>query len=95
MWIPSEASSLYSLADLCNFYLFFFLISAYLAGSVFMCRLCNLFSPSRSQLLAHCTQNHPEHESPDSIIATLAPLKTVPVEELQGKSTMVLHLQVF
>ncbi|XP_038153352.1 zinc finger protein ZFAT-like isoform X1 [Cyprinodon tularosa] len=48
-----------------------------------MCRLCNLFSPSHSQLLAHCTQNHPEHESPDSIIATLAPLKTAPVEELQ------------
>ncbi|KAM4736116.1 zinc finger protein ZFAT isoform 3-T4 [Anableps anableps] len=51
------------------------------AGSVFMCRLCNLFSPSRSQLLAHCSKNHPQHESPDSIITALQPLITEPVEK--------------
>uniref|UniRef100_A0A3P9NY40 Zinc finger and AT-hook domain containing n=1 Tax=Poecilia reticulata TaxID=8081 RepID=A0A3P9NY40_POERE len=60
-------------------------------GSVFMCRLCNLFSPSRSQLLAHCSKNHPQHESPDSIITALQPLITEPVEKLLGKSTMVLR----
>ncbi|XP_014865635.1 PREDICTED: zinc finger protein ZFAT isoform X2 [Poecilia mexicana] len=52
------------------------------AGSVFMCRLCNLFSPSHSQLLAHCSKNHPQYESPDSIITALQPLITEPVEKL-------------
>ncbi|KAK5606778.1 hypothetical protein CRENBAI_015844 [Crenichthys baileyi] len=51
-------------------------------GSVFMCRLCNLFSPSRSQLLAHCSRNHPQHEPPDSIMTALQPLITEPVEKL-------------
>uniref|UniRef100_A0A096M243 Zinc finger and AT-hook domain containing n=1 Tax=Poecilia formosa TaxID=48698 RepID=A0A096M243_POEFO len=55
------------------------------AGSVFMCRLCNLFSPSHSQLLAHCSKNHPQYESPDSIITALQPLITEPVEKLLGK----------
>uniref|UniRef100_A0A8C9XWK0 Zinc finger and AT-hook domain containing n=1 Tax=Sander lucioperca TaxID=283035 RepID=A0A8C9XWK0_SANLU len=44
------------------------------SGSVFMCRLCNLFSPSRSQLLAHCSQLHPQQEPPDDIIIALQPL---------------------
>ncbi|XP_010795358.1 zinc finger protein ZFAT isoform X1 [Notothenia coriiceps] len=44
------------------------------AGSVFMCRLCNIFSPSRSQLLAHCSQLHPQQEAPDDIIVSLQPL---------------------
>ncbi|XP_070823374.1 zinc finger protein ZFAT isoform X2 [Chaetodon trifascialis] len=50
------------------------------AGSVFMCRLCNLFSPSRSQLLAHCSQLHPQQEPPDDIIIALQPLIGGPVE---------------
>ncbi|XP_076008865.1 zinc finger protein ZFAT isoform X2 [Genypterus blacodes] len=50
------------------------------AGSVFMCRLCNLFSPSRSQLLAHCSQLHPQHETPDDIITALQPLAAKPME---------------
>ncbi|PWA33526.1 hypothetical protein CCH79_00007502, partial [Gambusia affinis] len=54
-----------------------------------MCRLCNLFSPNRSELLAHCSENHPQHEAPDSIITALQPLITEPVEKLLGKSTMV------
>ncbi|KAI3360855.1 hypothetical protein L3Q82_013075 [Scortum barcoo] len=41
---------------------------------VFMCRLCNLFSPSRSQLLAHCSQQHPEQDPPDDIMVVLQPL---------------------
>uniref|UniRef100_A0A8C9XWH9 Zinc finger and AT-hook domain containing n=1 Tax=Sander lucioperca TaxID=283035 RepID=A0A8C9XWH9_SANLU len=50
------------------------------SGSVFMCRLCNLFSPSRSQLLAHCSQLHPQQEPPDDIIIALQPLVGEPVE---------------
>nr|XP_046255777.1 zinc finger protein ZFAT-like isoform X2 [Scatophagus argus] len=54
------------------------------AGSVFMCRLCNLFSPSRSQLLAHCSQLHPEQKPPDDIIIALQPLVGEPVNTLAG-----------
>ncbi|XP_074510287.1 zinc finger protein ZFAT isoform X2 [Sebastes fasciatus] len=52
------------------------------AGSVFMCRLCNLFSPSRSQLLTHCSQLHPQQEPPDDIVIALQPLAGEPVETL-------------
>ncbi|XP_042346615.1 zinc finger protein ZFAT-like isoform X3 [Plectropomus leopardus] len=52
------------------------------AGSVFMCRLCNLFSPSRSQLLAHCSQRHLQQEPHDDIIIALQPLVGEPVETL-------------
>ncbi|XP_047453704.1 zinc finger protein ZFAT-like isoform X2 [Mugil cephalus] len=52
------------------------------AGSVFMCRLCNLFSPSRPQLLAHCSELHPQQEPPDDIIIPLQPLPADPVEKL-------------
>ncbi|XP_041798409.1 zinc finger protein ZFAT-like isoform X2 [Chelmon rostratus] len=50
------------------------------AGCVFMCRLCNLFSPSRHQLLAHCSTLHPEKEPPDEIIIALQPLVGGPAE---------------
>ncbi|XP_040899301.1 zinc finger protein ZFAT-like isoform X2 [Toxotes jaculatrix] len=52
------------------------------AGSMFMCRLCNLFSPSHSLLLAHCSQLHPQQEPPDDIIIALQPLVAEPVETL-------------
>ncbi|XP_029958746.1 zinc finger protein ZFAT [Salarias fasciatus] len=52
------------------------------AGSVFMCRLCNLFSHSHTQLLGHCAHLHPEQESPDDIIVTLQPLEAEPAEKL-------------
>nr|XP_015831218.2 zinc finger protein ZFAT isoform X1 [Nothobranchius furzeri] len=52
------------------------------AGSVFMCRLCNLFSPSRSQLLAHCSQLHPQQTSPEKIIIALQPLPAEAAEKL-------------
>uniref|UniRef100_UPI0037E9490D zinc finger protein ZFAT n=1 Tax=Semicossyphus pulcher TaxID=241346 RepID=UPI0037E9490D len=54
-------------------------------GSVFMCRLCNLFSPSRSQLLAHCSQLHPQQEPSDDIIVALQPLVGEPVETPSGQ----------
>ncbi|KAM6995346.1 zinc finger protein ZFAT [Tautogolabrus adspersus] len=50
------------------------------AGSVFMCRLCNIFSPCRSQLLAHCSNLHPQQEPPDDIIIALQPLVGEPAE---------------
>ncbi|XP_056301186.1 zinc finger protein ZFAT-like isoform X2 [Pseudoliparis swirei] len=52
------------------------------AGSVFMCRLCNLFSPSRAQLLVHCSTLHTKQEPPDDIIISLLPLAGEPVETL-------------
>ncbi|XP_061807374.1 zinc finger protein ZFAT isoform X1 [Nerophis lumbriciformis] len=52
------------------------------AGSVFMCRLCNLFSPTRSLLLVHCSQMHPLHEPHEDIIVALQPLTGVPLETL-------------
>ncbi|XP_029928604.1 zinc finger protein ZFAT isoform X2 [Myripristis murdjan] len=52
------------------------------AGTMFMCRLCNLFSPSRSQLLTHCSQLHPQQEPPDDIIVALQPLPAETVETL-------------
>ena len=56
--------------------------------AVFMCRLCNLFSPSRSQLLAHCSQLHPQQEPPDDIIIALQPLAGEPVETGQISVSM-------
>nr|XP_020511113.1 zinc finger protein ZFAT isoform X1 [Labrus bergylta] len=50
------------------------------AGSVFMCQLCNIFSPCRSQLLAHCSLLHPQQEPPDDIIIALQPLVGEPAE---------------
>lgn len=45
------------------------------ASSIYMCKLCNLFSPSRSELLLHVTENHSkEGLSPDHIIVPLRPL---------------------
>ncbi|XP_028327237.1 zinc finger protein ZFAT isoform X2 [Gouania willdenowi] len=55
------------------------------AGSVFMCRLCNLFSPSRSQLVDHCSQQHPEQAHLDDIIIALQPLQAELKENLTGK----------
>uniref|UniRef100_A0A4W6C3T5 Zinc finger and AT-hook domain containing n=1 Tax=Lates calcarifer TaxID=8187 RepID=A0A4W6C3T5_LATCA len=44
-----------------------------------MCRLCNLFSPSRSLLLDHCSQLHAQQEPPDDIIIALQPLVAEPI----------------
>ncbi|XP_040020267.2 zinc finger protein ZFAT isoform X4 [Gasterosteus aculeatus] len=50
------------------------------AGAVFMCRLCHLFSPSRAQLLSHCSALHSEQQPPDDIIVALRPLAGDPAE---------------
>ncbi|XP_075897261.1 zinc finger protein ZFAT [Nelusetta ayraudi] len=52
------------------------------AGCMFMCRLCNLFSPSHTQLLTHCSQEHSQHGTPDDIIISLKPLPGEPAETL-------------
>uniref|UniRef100_A0A8D3DA12 C2H2-type domain-containing protein n=1 Tax=Scophthalmus maximus TaxID=52904 RepID=A0A8D3DA12_SCOMX len=49
-----------------------------------MCRLCNLFSPSRSLLLDHCSELHPQQEPSDDIIIALQPLVSEPVKTLAG-----------
>ncbi|KAF0045224.1 hypothetical protein F2P81_001753 [Scophthalmus maximus] len=61
-----------------------FLVPVFLAGSMFMCRLCNLFSPSRSLLLDHCSELHPQQEPSDDIIIALQPLVSEPVKTLAG-----------
>lgn len=44
-------------------------------SSIYMCKLCNLFSPSHSELLVHVTENHTkEGLSPEHIIIPLRPL---------------------
>ncbi|XP_037532997.1 zinc finger protein ZFAT [Nematolebias whitei] len=52
------------------------------AGSAFMCQLCKLFSHSRAQLLGHCSQVHPQHESAEDIMVELQPLTAEPVKQL-------------
>lgn len=61
------------------------------AGSVFMCRLCNLFSPSHTQLSAHCSQLHPEQEPFDDIIIVLQPLAGDPLETPQGHNHLIIY----
>uniref|UniRef100_A0ACB8FEV4 Uncharacterized protein n=1 Tax=Sphaerodactylus townsendi TaxID=933632 RepID=A0ACB8FEV4_9SAUR len=45
--------------------------------SIFMCKLCNLFSPNRSELLGHVSEKHAEEGiTADDIIIPLRPLTT-------------------
>ncbi|XP_063777306.1 zinc finger protein ZFAT isoform X2 [Pseudophryne corroboree] len=45
------------------------------SSSIYMCKLCNLFSPSHSDLLLHVTENHSKEDlSSDHIIIPLRPL---------------------
>ncbi|KAM6967555.1 zinc finger protein ZFAT [Aplochiton taeniatus] len=48
--------------------------------SMYMCRLCNCFTPSLSQLLSHCSQLHEDVAHLDDIIKTLKPLQAGPVD---------------
>ncbi|KAJ8290748.1 hypothetical protein GJAV_G00017000 [Gymnothorax javanicus] len=53
-------------------------------ASLFMCKICNLFSPSEERLLVHVTERHTTDEgvTPDNIIIPLRPLSaTVPPEK--------------
>ncbi|XP_005516949.1 PREDICTED: zinc finger protein ZFAT isoform X1 [Pseudopodoces humilis] len=48
------------------------------SNSIFMCKLCNLFSPNKSELLSHVSEKHTEEgTSVDDIVIPLQPL-TVP-----------------
>ncbi|XP_073446476.1 zinc finger protein ZFAT isoform X2 [Dendrobates tinctorius] len=45
------------------------------SSSIYMCKLCNLFSPSHPELLSHVTENHTkEGLGPEHIIIPLRPL---------------------
>uniref|UniRef100_A0A3Q3WQH7 C2H2-type domain-containing protein n=1 Tax=Mola mola TaxID=94237 RepID=A0A3Q3WQH7_MOLML len=55
-----------------------------------MCRLCNLFSPSHTQLQAHCSQLHHQHQPHDDIIIALQPLSGEPVE-IANLSCLLMH----
>jgi len=46
-------------------------------SSVFMCKICNLFSPSKPLLLSHVIETHSnEGGDPDTFIIALKPLTT-------------------
>ncbi|XP_042201509.1 zinc finger protein ZFAT isoform X2 [Callorhinchus milii] len=52
--------------------------------SIFMCKLCNLFSPNRDQLLVHVSEQHTEEgTAPDDLIVPLRPL-SVPEKATPG-----------
>lgn len=55
-----------------------------------MCKLCNLFSPNKSELLSHVSEKHTEEgTSVDDIIIPLQPL-TVPTNASKdGEGTFI------
>ncbi|KAK1173053.1 hypothetical protein AOXY_G3081 [Acipenser oxyrinchus oxyrinchus] len=60
------------------------------AVSIFMCKVCNLFSPSRTELLTHVSGQHTvESLSPDDIIVPLRPLSTTAQSEKSGEECVV------
>ncbi|MGH0145507.1 UNVERIFIED_CONTAM: hypothetical protein FKN15_040453 [Acipenser sinensis] len=55
-----------------------------------MCKVCNLFSPSRTELLTHVSEQHTvESLSPDDIIVSLRPLSTTAQSEKSGEECVV------
>ncbi|RXN01616.1 Zinc finger protein ZFAT [Acipenser ruthenus] len=55
-----------------------------------MCKVCNLFSPSRTELLTHVSEQHTvESLSPDDIIVPLRPLSTTAQSENSGEECVV------
>ncbi|XP_066571948.1 zinc finger protein ZFAT isoform X2 [Amia ocellicauda] len=58
--------------------------------SIFMCKVCNLFSPSQTKLLTHVSEKHAiEGLSPDEIIVPLRPLSTTTQPEKSGAGCTV------
>ncbi|XP_035281526.1 zinc finger protein ZFAT-like isoform X5 [Anguilla anguilla] len=58
-------------------------------ASLFMCKICNLFSPSQERLLTHVSENHTiEGVTPDNIIIPLRPLSTTVQPENGGDFTV-------
>lgn len=60
-----------------------------------MCRLCHLFSPSRAQLLSHCSALHSEQQPPDDIIVALRPLAGDPAEAPAGNARTLCMIYVY
>lgn len=53
-----------------------------------MCKLCNLFSPSQSELLSHVSQKHSEDGTKvDEIVVLLKPLTTPTNPNKNGEGT--------
>ncbi|XP_036395514.1 zinc finger protein ZFAT-like isoform X2 [Megalops cyprinoides] len=58
-------------------------------ASLFMCKICNLFSPSQEKLLTHVSEKHTiEGVTPDDIIVPLRPLSTTVQPENSGDGTV-------
>ncbi|XP_041045622.1 zinc finger protein ZFAT-like isoform X2 [Carcharodon carcharias] len=57
--------------------------------SIFMCKLCNLFSPSRDELLTHVSEKHAEEGlAPDELIVPLRPLPGPEKSERNEEATV-------
>ncbi|XP_070604432.1 zinc finger protein ZFAT [Erythrolamprus reginae] len=58
--------------------------------SIFMCKLCNLFSPNQSELLSHASEKHSEDGTKaDEIIILLRPLMTPANLNKNGEELLV------
>ncbi|XP_033011781.1 zinc finger protein ZFAT isoform X1 [Lacerta agilis] len=58
--------------------------------SIFMCKLCNLFSPNQSQLLSHVSEKHSEEGiKVDDIVIPLRPLTTPANLNKNGEELLV------
>uniref|UniRef100_A0A670YFG0 Zinc finger and AT-hook domain containing n=1 Tax=Pseudonaja textilis TaxID=8673 RepID=A0A670YFG0_PSETE len=58
--------------------------------SIFMCKLCNLFSPNQSELLSHASEKHSEDGTKvDEIIVLLRPLTTPADLNKNGEELLV------
>ncbi|XP_074690785.1 zinc finger protein ZFAT isoform X4 [Strix aluco] len=59
-------------------------------NSIFMCKLCNLFSPNQSELLSHVSEKHTEEgTNVDDIIIPLQPLTTPTNVNKDGEELLV------
>ncbi|NWZ71134.1 ZFAT protein, partial [Acrocephalus arundinaceus] len=58
-------------------------------NSIFMCKLCNLFSPNKSELLSHVSEKHTEEgTNVDDIVIPLQPL-TVPTNTSKDREELL------
>ncbi|NXU75912.1 ZFAT protein, partial [Oreotrochilus melanogaster] len=59
-------------------------------NSIFMCKLCNLFSPNQSELLSHVSEKHTEEgTNVDDIIIPLQPLTVPTNRNKEGEELIV------
>ncbi|XP_064410016.1 zinc finger protein ZFAT-like isoform X3 [Latimeria chalumnae] len=67
-------------------------MDSYSAGtvSIFMCKLCNLFSPSQAELLTHVSEKHAQEGiGPNDIIVPLRPLSAPESSAKNGEELLV------